>query len=83
MTFTPDGKELLIGDYKGCILVFDMEKKVLNKPQAAQKTSETKVSPIKDIVVSPCGQYLATSDHSPAVCLFKRGYGPGDASDKL
>jgi len=32
MTFTPDGSELLIGDYKGSILVFDMEKKVLNKP---------------------------------------------------
>jgi len=84
MTFTPDGSELLIGDYKGSILVFDMEKQEMIKPQAAQKTSEgSKVSPIKDIVVSPDGQYLATSDHSPAVCLFKRGYGPGDASDKL
>ena len=84
MVFTADGSELLIGDYKGSILVFDMEKKVLIKAGPSQRTSEgNKASPIKEIVVSPCGQYLATSDSSPAVCLFKKGYGPGDSSDKL
>jgi WD40 repeat protein len=74
MEFTPDGSELLIGQYNGYIQVLDPKTGEPKKVATQLRTSENNFHPITQLIISNDGKYFACCDVANCVSLFKKDY---------
>ena len=70
--FTPDGQEILVAQYNGEIKIMDSATGEFKKLNTPLRTSDSKGSPVKQLIVTWDGNYFAVSDTNKAVCLFKK-----------
>jgi len=79
MTFTPNGEDLLVGDYKGYIKIVDPVEFKFKKMSMELKTSDTGHGMyLTKMVVNDEGNYFATADTQNCVCVFKYAIPVGD-----
>lgn len=75
MEFTPDGSEILIGTAMGSGFIQVVDSVTCKFKEMTQQVKASYDKPgtiIKQIIVSPDGQYFATSDVRQGVALFKK-----------